>query len=169
MPTPAIVLNLLFFPAIIASSVIFIWVTRKTKKAGIWPTEKCFGFERLKPLQTLVVIKLLRQLIQDTEDAVEAKQYRRWLNAIFLSYGLGFFALAILSSTLAEQKTNRRATIVRCPLASPPPPHSNSHSAAGVAQWAWSRRSLCVQRGCLLAAKRPINGIGLRRGGLLVL
>jgi len=96
MPTPAIVLNLLFFPSIIAGNVMLLWVFRETKKAGIWPTEKFFGFEIRRPFQLFSVIKLLRQRIQDTEDAVEVRRYRRWLNAIFLGYGLGFFALAVL-------------------------------------------------------------------------
>lgn len=95
MPTPAVVLNWLVLPSLIAGNVMLLWVFRETKKAGIWPTEKSFGFERRRPFQLFSVIKLLRQRIQDTEDAVEARRYRRWLNAMFLGYGLCFFALAV--------------------------------------------------------------------------
>ena len=95
MPNAAIVLNLLFFPSIIAATAILFWVFRETKKAGIWPTEKFFGFEIRSPYRVFAVIKLLRQHIQSTEDAVEERRYRRWLNAIFLGYSLGLFALAV--------------------------------------------------------------------------
>ena len=96
MPTEAIALNLLCFPSMIAANVILFWVIRETKKAGIWPTETFFGGRRRRPFKILTVIKSLRQRIQKTEDAVEARRYRRWLQAIYLGYGLGCFALAVL-------------------------------------------------------------------------
>ena len=96
MPKAAIALNLLFFPSIIAANAILFWVIKETKKAGIWPTEKFFGFDRRRPFQVFAVVKLLGQRIRDTDDVVEAQRYRRWLNAIFLGYGLGAFSLAVL-------------------------------------------------------------------------
>lgn len=96
MPIPAIVLSLLFFPSIIVGNVLLFWVFWETKKAGIWPTERLFGYERRRPFYLFSVIKLLRQRIQDTEEADEVRRSRRWLNAIFWGYGLCFFALAVL-------------------------------------------------------------------------
>lgn len=96
MPNAAIALNLLFFPSIIASNAILFWVFRETKKAGLRTTESFFGFKITRPLQIFALIKLLRQHIRITEDVVEERRYRRWLNAIYLGYGLGFFALAVL-------------------------------------------------------------------------
>jgi hypothetical protein len=96
MPIPAIVLNLLFFPSIIVGNVLLFWVSRETRKAGIWPTEKFVSFQIRSPLHLFSVIKLLRQRIQDTEEAEEVRRYRRWLIAISWGYGLCFFAFAVL-------------------------------------------------------------------------
>ena len=97
MPNAAIVLNLLFFTSIFASYAINFWVIRQINKAGLWPTESFFGFKNVRRFRLyLTDIKLLRQLIENTEDAAEVQRYRRWLNAVFLSFGLGFFALAVL-------------------------------------------------------------------------
>ena len=95
MPNAAIVLTLLFFPSIVASNVILFWVRKEARKAGVWPTERLFGFTISRRWGIFADIKLLRQLIQNTEDTVEERKYRRWLNATFLGWGLGVFALAV--------------------------------------------------------------------------
>lgn len=96
MPIPAIILSLLFFPSLLAANVILLWAFRETKKAGVWPTEKFFGFEIRRPFQLLFVVKRLRQELRDTRDPVESRRYRQWLTLILLGYGLGAFAFAVL-------------------------------------------------------------------------
>lgn len=96
MPKAAIVLNLLFFLPLLAANAILLWVLREVTEAGLWPTEKFFGFTVRRPGRLFSVIKLLRQRIQDAEDPVEVRRYRRWLHAIFLGYGLGLFAFAVV-------------------------------------------------------------------------
>lgn len=115
MPAPASIFTLLFFVPLItvnailfwlffvplvAANAILLWVARGTKRAGIWPTERFFGFRILNSLQLFAVMRHLRQRIRDAEDAGEATRCRRWLYGIYWGYGLGFFALAVfLAST----------------------------------------------------------------------
>ena len=105
MPTPAIVLNLLFFPSIIVGKAVLFWAFRETTKAGIWPTERFFGFQCRRSFQLFSVIKSLRQLIQDTDDAVAVRRYRRWLNAIFLVRVLHFSGQKLLSVKSGQPRT----------------------------------------------------------------
>jgi hypothetical protein len=82
MPAPAIVLNALFFPLVIAANILLAWAFLETTKAGIWPKGRFFGFLCRRPFQLLSVIKVLQQRIQDAENATEARRFRRCLHAI---------------------------------------------------------------------------------------
>ncbi len=93
-------LFLLFFAAVIAANAILYWGFRETTKAGIWPKERFFGFEIRSPFHHLAVIRSLRQRIRNTEDPVESRRYRRWLNATLVGHGLSFFALALFLAFL---------------------------------------------------------------------
>jgi hypothetical protein len=89
-------MNLLFFPSMIASIALLFWVFKTTKKEGMWPTERFFGFERRRPFQLFGVIKLLRKRVLETQDVGEARRCRKLLNALYWGYGLNVFALAVL-------------------------------------------------------------------------
>jgi len=91
-------LNAHFFPLIIAANVVLLWAYHQTVRAGIWPTERFFWWRRRKPFQTLNVIRQLRQLAKNSADPRQARQYRRWLIAIYLGWSLGLLALLIFAA-----------------------------------------------------------------------
>lgn len=100
MPLPAIILSIFCYPSLLVGNVLLLWVREQTHRAGIWPSEKFLGFDRPRRSGYIHVIRNLRRRIDETADAAEVRQFRRWLRAMYLGLGLCLFALAIFLAFL---------------------------------------------------------------------
>ena len=96
MPLPAVVLNLLFFPAFIAGNALLFWAFRTTKRDGTWPTERFFCFRRRRPFEIFNVVQRLRVAANDMSNESNARRSKRLLIAICFGYGLCLFAVLTL-------------------------------------------------------------------------